>query len=775
MYSIYVQIFTALLIGIFLGDKISAGDACLFLFSLLLSSGLRKTALKKFFSGKVLVVAIAALGILSYRHAIDENCRTLSPLESKYISAVGKVVDLPQSEDGLYTYVVLVKQAEYLGQAYAPGEKVRLTSYEKFNFGDCVRFEGFLKKFPRKLNNGDYDTAKHYKSKGIFFKMHTDKSEFAEENFKIHAPWYFSTWLKSKVSDRIYDNYAGDEAAVLKAIFTGYKDGFSKEFEDMLYKTNTMRLFYPAYLHLSLILSLVGILGTFCKKSIRDKLFIILLIIYSIYNFNTHYIVKTAILAIALTYAKIRVGYTNYTELLCAVCGIMLLLNPLACTESGFVLSVFSGILIYYFVPHVMPLIKPKISKKSKRLIAVWIVLTVGMLPLNAYYFNMTNPYSLLLSFVMIPLIALLWSAVSVNLAILSIFKIKLLTKMTVGLLYFIVKLPDVLCGLPFFTVMLSRPSIVVIIIFYLCLYIIYKKYFRRSKDDFLPKAATATAIGLAISCVTGFISGANDLNINIVNVDQGDGAVISVPFGETVLIDGGGSSEFSDYDYGKTIFVPFLKRNGYTNITAAVVTHYHSDHVKGIIAVMKDLNVQDVIIPDCTEDNKYRTEIEDIAKEKGIKLSYYKTGQILKFSSGMSMKIVAPDDEDLQSVNENDRSYGIRLEYGDFSALFMADITEDAELRHLGQWGDCDMLKVGHHGSNTSTSTEFLAEVKPETAIISVGENNSYSHPHDEVVQRLKDADADIYRTDDAETLPFGLIKTENIKCTDFTGDTLF
>lgn len=749
MRSIYVQTFAALVTGIFLGDKISAGDALIFSCAVVATAPLRKLVFKKMFSVRVLVVLAAVFGIISYHMAFSEERRELNALNDKYITAVGKIVDLPRSENNLNIYVVEVAEAKYLGVEYTPNEKVRVSSEKEFSFGDSVEVKGFLKKFPPKLNNGDFDASRHYKAKGIYFKMFSDEMEFAQKEIKLYSLTYFVTMLKSRISDRIYENYSGDDAAVLKAVFTGYKDGFSEEFEDMLYKTNTVRMFYPTYLHLSIILSFIGMLGSFCKKNIRDKLFIFLLILYSVYNFNSHYILKTSVLAIVLAYTKMKIGYSSYMEALSAVCTAILLVNPLVCYESGFVLSVSAGILIYYFVPPTASRIKLNIKAATKRFIAVWIVMSIGMVPLNAYFFSMTNPYSFLINLLAFPVLGFLWMAVSVNLMIISVIDMQIITKLTLGMVYFIRKLPDILCGLPFFTINLPRPSVVIIIIFYLCLFVLYRRKCRRAKDDFAVSAAGAAIVGLALSCIFAFVSEADDIRINIVNVGQGDGAVVSVPFHETVLIDGGGSSEYSEYDYGKSVYLPFLKRNGYTNIAAAVVTHYHSDHVKGIIAAMKELNINDVIIPDCMENNRYRVEIEELAKEKGIKVSYYTAGNTLKFSSGMEMKIVAPNKEDLQSEDENNRAYGIRLEYGDFSALFMADITAETEFRHLGRWGDCDVLKVGHHGSKTSTSSEFINEAKPETAIISVGENNSYSHPHKEVLETFKENNIKVYRTD--------------------------
>ena len=177
--------------------------------------------------------------------------------------------------------------------------------------------------------------------------------------------------------------------------------------------------------------------------------------------------------------------------------------------------------------------------------------------------------------------------------------------------------------------------------------------------------------------------------------------------------------------------------------------SHYHSDHVKGVIAAIEKLDVKEVLMPYGMENNKYRKEIENLARTKNIKLSYYEPGAEFTYPSGLTLSVISPDKEDLKSENENDTSFGIKLSYGEFSALFTGDMSEEVEKNHLGEWGDVDLLKVAHHGSAKSSSEECLNEVNPEIAVISVGENNSYNHPHKDVTDRLENICQDIFRTD--------------------------
>ena len=750
MWSVYVQLSAFLALGIYLGDRVSAGDALIFILALLLTSGLRKLVIKKFFPVHTFVILMAAIGILLYHYHAAESVRSAYPLCDKYVTMLGKVTDLPDYEYGNYIYIVDVKLINYLDKDYEVSERVRVKSPEEFKFGDSVRIEGFLKTFPKKLNGGDYDTGRGYKAKGIYFKTFADSMTLSGTSFKSYSVSYFFTWIKSKISDRIYETHSGDEEAILRAALIGYKDAFSEEFEEELNDSNTMRMFYPSYMHISFIIMLVGLLGAYVKKDKRDIVLIILLVLYGLFNSNSHYILKTALVTAAIVYSKKKIGFSNYMDVLALVVGIMLIIDPLMGYETGFILSVAANILIFYFLPFVSDRIKWVRNPKNRKILALGIVLSIGLLPLQAYFFNVTTPYAFLLNFIYMPLLSLLWILAPLGLIfepVLGSFNIFGFAQD--GIIFFLQKLPGLVKGLPFYSIPLPRPGILAIAVFYLALYVVRKRFYKKQKGSLQVQIACAVILGFLITGTAEFISKADDLEITFVNVGQGDGAVLKAPFGETVIIDGGGSSEYSDYDYGEKIFLPYLKREGYNNIDLAVVSHYHSDHCKGVIAAMKKLDVEEVLMPDCMEENEYRKEIEQIAEERDIKLSYFKAGARLRFGSGLVLDIISPDEEDIASDDENDTSMGIRVEYGDFKALFTGDITSDVEENHLGEWGHCNVLKVPHHGSKTSSGEDFLDEVSPDAAVFCVGEDNSYSHPDKKVLQRYRDRNIQIYRTD--------------------------
>lgn len=754
MKSVHFQIAAALASGILLGGFLALFDILIFLFFyvliLLISFAyFRKEYILRF----ILIGVIFALGVLVYNMANSEYFRKAYRFSGEYVTIGGKVCEIPEYGEDYNTYIVNVKAvlaASDKNKLCKVNERVKISTDGEFKFGESIIAEGFLKPFSEKLNSGDFDSARNNKAKGIYFHMSADFAEVSQAEYRSYSPAYFATFIKNKVVEAVNRYYSGDEAAILCAVLTGYKGGFSKELEDRLYDTNTMRMFYPSYIHISIIIMLISALKPFAEKRKRDLLLIFALCVYAFFNFNYHYIIKSALLVAAVLYSKRTVGFSNYIDLLCMLVFMMLIVNPLMAYETGFVLSVISNVLIFFFVPHVNKRLCFIRGAAMRRAVSVWLVLSVLMIPFQSYFFYCATPYAMLLNIIYIPIVTFMMFCMPIDFVLSALgFTKNPCAFLGNGLILFVKSFPSAVEKLPFYIISVKRPGIVVLIIYAALLFILYKALWRRVKGSAAVFTAACVAIGLSLSVIIGFVPAIGKLRIDFVSLGQNEGAVLSVPFHENIIIDGGGMSEFSEYDYGEEIFIPYLERNGFYKIDAAVVSHYHSDHCVGVIDAMKKLRVKEVIIPDYGAENEYRSRIEEIAAEKNIKVTVYSAGGEIEFPSGLRLEVISPGKDELESFDENEKSLVIRASYGDFSAIFTGDTTSEAERRHLGEFGDCDVLKVAHHGSATSTSEEFLQETKPEAAVISVGLDNTYYLPKEYTLEKLNNIGAEVYRTD--------------------------
>jgi len=252
-----------------------------------------------------------------------------------------------------------------------------------------------------------------------------------------------------------------------------------------------------------------------------------------------------------------------------------------------------------------------------------------------------------------------------------------------------------------------------------------------------------------------------DNLKVNFINVGEGDCILIQAPKKYNILIDGGGTPQ-SSFDIGENIVIPYLRRKGINKINLLILTHPHLDHLEGLLPILRELKVDMLLDSGFICDvPKYKEFLKTI-KEKDIPYRQTKSGDNYIFSKNMEMLVLNPlytSNIDNDSDFNND-SIVVKLYYKNANFMFTGDIERDAEKRLLS-WKNIlktDVLKVAHHGSSTSTILEFLNEVDPIIAVISVGKNH-FGHPAAKVIQRLKEKNIKVYRTDKNGTV---IIKTD-------------
>ena len=233
------------------------------------------------------------------------------------------------------------------------------------------------------------------------------------------------------------------------------------------------------------------------------------------------------------------------------------------------------------------------------------------------------------------------------------------------------------------------------------------------------------------------------------IDVGQGDSEFIEFPDGKTMLIDAG------TYQYADTV-ADYINELGYSKIDYLIATHPHADHIGGMAEIINKFDIGNIYMPKASTNTKTFENLLTAVQDKGMTVNTAKAGMNIAVSDEFdySADILAPISAEYDELNNY--SVVIKISYGSNSFLYMGDAEKEVEEELLDRGVNikADVIKVGHHGSNTSSSSDFVKSVGAEYAVFSVGKDNDYGHPHSQTLKRWKKIGAEICRTDEEGTI---------------------
>ncbi len=263
-------------------------------------------------------------------------------------------------------------------------------------------------------------------------------------------------------------------------------------------------------------------------------------------------------------------------------------------------------------------------------------------------------------------------------------------------------------------------------------------------------------------------------LEVTAIDVGQGDSLLVVGPEGRTMLVDAGGpvgsvkeaAEAQSGFDVGEEVVSPYLWWRGLRRLDVMVLSHAHSDHMGGMAAVMRSFRPRELWVGTDPDSEAYRSLVAEAA-ELGVAVKHYRAEDAVRWD-GVDVKVLSPGVEYANGfVPRNDDSLVLRLEYGKASVLLEGDAEAMSEQAMVasGLMKPVTLLKVGHHGSKTSTTEAFFAAAAPKAAVVSVGRGNTFGHPRGEVIDRIAASGAKLYRTDEFGVTTFLLEREGGIR----------
>jgi len=245
----------------------------------------------------------------------------------------------------------------------------------------------------------------------------------------------------------------------------------------------------------------------------------------------------------------------------------------------------------------------------------------------------------------------------------------------------------------------------------------------------------------------TGMISEDGEITVHFIDVGQADSILVITPGNRVMLVDAGNNSD------GELV-TEYLANQGINRIDVVVGTHPHEDHIGGLDTVIENFDIGKIYMPKAVTATKTFEDVLKSVKNKGLKVNTAEAGVDIGLDPQLTSVFLAPNSGGYEDLNNY--SAVIKLTYGSTSFLLSGDAEDLSEEEMLQKGYDlkADVLKVGHHGSSSSTTEEFLSEVDPEFAVIMAGKGNEYGHPHKEVMERLEKRGIKVFRTDQNGTI---------------------
>ena len=635
-------------------------------------------------------------------------------------------------------------------------EKGKMLSY-----GDEVILEGVISRPAGLRNPGLFNYSTYLGIKGIYAMLKVGDNSLinvlGNGRAGLNLPYHILHRLKKvayglrhKIRYILDSRFEKPYNDFLKAILIGDRTGFDDDITEDFVKTGTVHILAISGLHVGLvagiILALFGMLGIPKKPNL--VLTLVFLTVYSFMAGSNPPIIRAVVI-----FAIFAIGYlmnrdADMLNSLSLAAVLILLWNPKELFDPSFQLSFASvaGIVIFASVINNLFRIekirgRPMLYKSALYVLtggSISIAAWLGTWPITAHYFNIISPVTIIANLVVIPVLFLI-TASSFLLFLFGAIPVvaALLGKWLSFIIAALFSINHTLAGLHFAYFRMPSPSAWLTLLYYALIFVLISKDGIRINKFSIHKNILLICILAAfnISIWNSVIhNGKGTPEVTFLDVGQGDSAFIRLPDNHNILIDGGSGGEEGLFDAGKSVVAPYLWNKGVFDIDAVVVTHFHDDHLGGILYILKNFRVGCVIDNGAYAKNSgLYDEYVKLLRKNNIRRYSVVDGDVVTVSPQAEFLVLNPKKGE-HLIDSNDNSIALKFLYKNFSILFCADITSAPMARILDSYPDSlksDIIKVPHHGGNIGSemiAEKFFRAASPSIYVISVGRTNRYN-----------------------------------------------
>ena len=600
-------------------------------------------------------------------------------------------------------------------------------NYSNLKIGSIIKVEGKLD-YPKKNTNFNLFNYKNYLlSEKIYFVLTANKITYIKDtdNIFFKAKNLLINYINNfKTKDYLYTFILGNTSLL------------EQDTKESFQNNGISHLFAVSGMHITLISTLLMYLLKKITKN-HDISYIITIFILLFYTFITNFSssILRAFLLFLLIYINKKFKFNLKTiEIIMLILLILLMYNPFYIYSIGFKFTFIISIILILFSKKIN-----NFKNYFSKLLMTSLISFFISLPIVINNFFEINLISPLLNLIFVPFISIIIFPFSL---------ISLIFPFLDNIFYIIVKFMENISiyinNTLSINIIIGKMNLIMIVIYYLLTLICLNKVLVKKYIYVLP----IITLILIYSNINYFNK---NLIVTMLDVGQGDSLMIAFPNNKgNILIDTGGIVNFTktNYEISTSTIIPYLKSIGIKKINYLVLTHGDFDHMGEAVNLVNVFKVEQVVF-NCGEFNDLEKELIKVLNQKKIK--YYSCVKELNIDNNKLYFL-----QTKKYDNENDNSNVIYTELNGYKFMFMGDAGVDKEKDILDKYNlsNVDVLKVGHHGSKTSSSKEFIDEINPKYGIISVGKNNRYGHPNKEVLNNLENSK--IYRTDQDGSIMF-------------------
>jgi competence protein ComEC len=618
---------------------------------------------------------------------------------------------------------------------------------------------GLLEKPKRAKNENAFNYRDYLERNSIFWLLESKNMPLKTCTSKKLTPFTLIKQFRFKGIHYIETHFPPEVAAISNALIYGDKSIMPPELLTEYQKIGISHLLAISGLHVSLLVGMIFFIGIRIGAT-RERMTTFLLVFLPVYAVLTggspsvvRAVVMIFLVMLAVKWGK-RLKLLPFDALSLAF-SLFLLLKPFVLYDAGFQLSFsVSGAIILSGQT-----ILGRYPNNLFRMLMTTFVAQLSSLPILLFHFFGVSLLSIFINLLFIPLYSYLFLPGVYLLFLIQILFGKVPDLFMNGFSFvvqFSNKLVESFSKFSFANYTPGRPGTFFLVfdsLIILAIFLLWEQKYQKNQ---------ARIMVVLCSILLFLPIGWNHINpygeVTVIDVGQGDSILVQLPFDQgNYLIDTGGTLQFNTepwqkrsavFETGEDVVVPFLKGKGITRIDKLILTHGDMDHIGGAFAVIKELNVKQIIMPKVKERSETENEIEKEAEKKKIQVVFVSRGS--QWKKGPSHFVILSPEKNFQG-DRNRGSVCLLASIGQHYWFFGGDLDQQGEEEIVKRFPNLkiDVLKVGHHGSKTSSSELFLMHYKPKVALISVGEKNRFGHPHQEVIEKLTKIDATIFRTD--------------------------